>query len=327
MRHLWDSSGHANYVLSNPGVKSANISATLRDTTGNSIAQKTTQIEPKGSAILRFETGNLSSGYVRVLSDRPVSGVELVSKELSVAALGGFPPGSQARLFFPHFAVGGGYSTQVGIVNTGANSVNLRLSAYDDKGNFLGRITRVDSDALKPGGQLLNTITELFNISEDGPTRAGYLIAEGDQPGLMGFTHFSFYDSVHHPEGTIPADSAPSQRLIFSHIAHGGEASTDIPYQTGIALLNPFGTAIEYTISVYDGSGALRATAKQTIGAHQKVAKMLSFPDESGGYFTQDLVLGNGHVEVTTDYGLIGLEMFFTNNMSQLASVPAQIGD
>jgi minor extracellular serine protease Vpr len=326
MRHVWDSKGQASYIISNPGVNNANITATLRGTQGETVDQKTMPVAAKGSAIVRLDAKTLSSGYVRILSDRPVSGVELVSKEFSVAALGGFPPDSQTRLFFPHFAVGGGYSTQVGIVNTGIYSADLRLSAYDDNGNFLGRINRIDVDALRPGGQLLNTITELFDIPEAGPTRTGYLVAESNQAGLMGFTDFSFNDQVHFSDATIPADSVPSQRLIFSHIAHGG-AGTSVPYRTGIALLNPFGTDVGYTISIYDGAGTLVATANKTIGAHKKVAKMLTFTDEDGGFIVKDVVLGNGHVEVTTNYGLIGLELFFTDDLSQMASVPAQISD
>jgi hypothetical protein len=37
--------------------------------------------------------------------------------------------------------------------------------------------------------------------------------------------------------------------------------------------------------------------------------------------------MSNGHIEVTSEYGLIGLELFFTDDFSQIASVPAQTGD
>jgi len=63
----------------------------------------------------------------------------------------------------------------------------------------------------------------------------------------------------------------------------------------------------------------------QTVRAHEKLAKILTYPVEGVAFFTQDLVLGNGHVEVTTDYGLIGAEFFFTEDVSQMSSVPAQI--
>jgi hypothetical protein len=53
----------------------------------------------------------------------------------------------------------------------------------------------------------------------------------------------------------------------------------------------------------------------------------LSHPVAGAGFFTQSLSLGSGHVEVLTDYGLLGFELFFTEDYSQLASVPAQIGN
>jgi hypothetical protein len=52
---------------------------------------------------------------------------------------------------------------------------------------------------------------------------------------------------------------------------------------------------------------------------------MLVYPVAGVGFFTGDLVLGNGHVEVTSEYGLLGLEVFFTEDLSQMISVPAQI--
>jgi minor extracellular serine protease Vpr len=322
MRHENDANGTANYVVFNPGVNSANITATLFNASGFSSTQTTASIAPKGQAALRFSSAALSSGYLRVQSDRPVSGVEVVGNTNRQAALGAFSPGSQAKLFFPHFAVGGNYTTQVGIVNSGGSAVNLNLTAYDDNGILLGTIHSI---SLPAGGQLLDSISDLFGISAAGSLQTGYLVAEADQPGIMGFTDYTYNDGTHTSDATIPADSVPSQTLLFSHIAEGVNAGTGVPYRTGIALLNPHGTEATYTIRVYDGAGTLVAQANNTIGPHQKVAKILSYPDAGVGFFAPDMTLGNGHIEVTTDYGLLGLELFFTEDVSQLASVPAQV--
>jgi minor extracellular serine protease Vpr len=322
MRHQNDANGTANYVVFNPGVNTANITASLFNASGVINTQTATSIAPKGQANLSFSSAALSSGYLRVKSDRPVSGVEVVGNTTRQAALGAFSPGSQSQLFFPHFAVGGNYTTQVGIVNPGTSAVSLNLSAYDDNGTFLGA---KNSISLLAGGQLLQSISGLFGISAAGSLRTGYLVAEADQPGIMGFTDYSYDDGVHSSDATIPADSVPSQTLLFSHIAEGVNAGTGVPYRTGIALLNPYGTQVTYTIRVYDGAGTLVAQAENTIAPHQKVAKILSYPDAGVGFFAPDMILGNGHVEVTTDYGLLGLELFFTEDISQLASVPAQV--
>ena len=76
--------------------------------------------------------------------------------------------------------------------------------------------------------------------------------------------------------------------------------------------------------SVFDVSGTKIAEMSDVLGPGQKVAKYLSHASPGAGFFTQPMALGNGHVEVKTDYGLLGFELFFTESFSQLASVPAQ---
>lgn len=324
MRHEFDSNGEATYVISNPGVNSANVTATLYSPAGQSIGlPQTVTIAPRGQLIFGFNSLTLSSGYVRVQSDRPVSGLEIIGGTNYLSALGGFSPGSEGRLFFPHYAVGGNFSTQIGIVNSAASAANLTLSAYDGSGNLLASAI---PPPLPAGGQLLQAVTDLFGIGT-GSLQTGYIVAQSDQPGIMGFTNFTYNDGTHISTAAVPADSVPRQHLLFSHVAHQVPSGSGVPYQTGIALLNPFGTTLGYTISVFDGTGNLLAQTSNTLGPHQKIAKILSHPVVGAGFFTQSLPLGSGHVEVLTDYGLLGFELFFTEDYSQLASVPAQRGN
>lgn len=324
MKHKSNAEGKARYVVFNPGAMQSAFTAKLyrEDGTGAGEAIAGT-IQPKGSVILDFDSVQASSGYIRVESDQPLAGVELVSTGELQAALGAFSPDSQTRLFFPHYAVGGNYSTMIGIVNTGDSEAALTLNAYEGTGKLIGSIDL----SLPARGQMLKTVTELFGVPSDGPLRAGYLVVQSSKPGIMGFTSFTYTDGDRKAEAMIPADATPSRRLLFSHIAQGVNAGNGLPYHTGIALLNPFGTAFDFTISVYDGSGALVAEDTQTIGARERISKILTHPVEGVGFFTRDLVLGNGHVEVASDYGLLGLQLFFTWDVSQLASVPAQVID
>jgi minor extracellular serine protease Vpr len=323
MRHQTGAGRTSSYIIFNPGVNVANITARLYSADGSNVSTQTATIAAKAQTIVQFNS-TTTTGYATVSTSPsvPISGVELVGTSNVMAALGGFSPGTQARLFFPHYAVGGNYSTQVGIINTNTSATaTLTLSAYDSAGKMIGS---VDSLTLQPGGLLLKTITELFGLSSDGALQTGYLVAQGDQAGLMGFTDFSYSDGVAVSDATIPADSSPSRRLLFSQIANGVPAGNGVPYQTGIALLNPYGTSVEFTMSVYAGDGTLKYQGTQTIGPHEKMSKMLVYPEAGFGFFTGDLVLGNGHVEVTSELGLLGLEVFFTEDLSQMVSVPAQ---
>jgi hypothetical protein len=144
----------------------------------------------------------------------------------------------------------------------------------------------------------------------------------------MGYTGFEINNGTTSSDATVPANSIPSQRLFFSQIANEIPAGTGVTERTGVALLNPLGVAVAYQIAVYDKNGNVVAQANNTLGPHEKVAKYLAWPGvPDSSFFTQDLTMSNGHIEVTSEYGLIGLELFFTDDFSQIASVPAQTGD
>jgi hypothetical protein len=237
-----------------------------------------------------------------------------------MSALKGVTRGSDGRLFFPHFAVNGGFTTLIGIVNPTGAPAGIALDAFQGDGTRIGS-TVVTS--LPPGGQLLNSVGSLFGIPS-GSLVTGYIMARSDAGGINGFTSFRYAEGAVKSSASVPASAIPRGKLIFSHIAHQVAAGSGGTYQTGIALLNPFSVPVSYTISVFDGAGTLKASRTDTLGPQQKVSKILSHPVPGAGFFTEPLPLGSGHVEVTTAYGLLGFELFFTEDVSQLASVPAQ---
>ena len=324
MRHQFDPSGKATYVLLNPGVNPASLTATLLSPSGTPMdTAKTAILAAKGQMIFRFDAGASSSGYVRVQSDRPISGLEIYGNPEELAALGAAYPASEARLFFPHIAVNQGFTTSIGMINPNPTVTNILLTAYDNNGNVLGDPAPL---TLGPNAQLLQSVTDLFDLGP-GALLTGYVVAESDRPGVQGFTAFRFDDGTNKSTAAVPVDLVPRQRLLFSHIAHQVAAGSGGTYQTGIALLNPFGTTISYTMRVFDGSGKMLAEKNDVLGPRQKVAKVLSHSVPGAGFFTQPLSLGSGHIEVRTDYALLGFELFYNEALSQLASVPAQIGN
>jgi minor extracellular serine protease Vpr len=320
MRQKNDQGSRADFVLFNPGVNAANVTATLFSSAGSpSDSPKSSIIPPKGQLIFGFTNILSSSGYVRIESDRPISGMELVGNTQQRAALPSVSPGSEARLFFPHFAVNGGFSTLAGIVNGTNSPADLILTAYDNAGQQIGIPASV---TLEANQQLLQSVSSLFALA-DGPVTTGYILARSDQPGIQGFTEFDYDDGIHKSSAVVIADALPKQNLLFSHVANQVPAAAGI-YQTGIALLNPFGTPVNYTMRVFDGSGAKVAEKTDVLGPGQKVSKVLSYPLPGAGFFTQPLALANGHIEIQTDYALLGLELFYTEDLSLLASVPTQ---
>jgi len=324
MRHQADAGGRAAYCVFNPTTTPANVSATLYTTAGSSVGNPATGvIPPKGQFVFSFDAVTLSSGIVRVRSDRPISGMEIFGNRGELSALRAASPGSEGRLYFPHFASNQGFSTIIGIVNTGIYNVNVTLTVYAGDGSPLGSsVTR----SLARNGQLLEPVSSMFGLG-DGPLLTGYIVAYGDKGGLAGFTSFRYDDGYVQSGASVPATSIPRPRLLFSHVAHQVNAGSGGTYQTGIALLNPYGVSVQYTMKVYNGAGQLVAEATNSLGAGEKVSKILSHAAAGAGFFTQALALDSGHIEVSSELGLIGFELFFTEDFSQLASVPAQIGD
>jgi minor extracellular serine protease Vpr len=324
MRQQNDSSGPTRFVLSNPGPNAANITATLYSASGSAaVTPVTATIDPRGQSVLNFDSVSGTSGYLRVQSDRPITGMELYGDAGGLATLAAVSPGTEARLFFPEFAVNAGYTTQIGLINTASAAANVVLTAYYDEGIPIASPVSI---TLAANAQLIQSASDLFGIGQGGIV-TGYIIALSDQPGIQGYTAYIYNDGTHRSAAATIVDSTPSKRLLFSHVANQIPAQSGGDYLTGIALLNPYGTSIDYTIKLYDGDGDLIAQKIDTLAPRQKVAKLLSYPEPDTSFFTSSTPIENGHVEVTSSYGLVGYETFFNTDMSQLASVPPQTGD
>jgi len=320
LRHQSDASGQATYQVFNPGVNTANVTASLFSTGGTLLTPpKTSAIPPKGQFLFNFNNVSSSSGYVRVQSDFPVTGLETWGRT-EIAALRAAAAGTEAHLFFPHIAINGGYSSILGVVNTSNSIANLTLTAYQDDGSVWGTAAQ---RVVSGNGQLLESASSLFGLGP-GNTLTGYVVVTSDQPGINGFCSFNYDNGNVHSVAAVPSQSIPRQKLLFSHIANAVPAGAGGNYLTGIALLNPYATTIRYTMSVFDGSGAKVAEVTNALGPHAKISRLLSYPVAGAAFFTQPLVLSGGHIEVTTDYQLLGFELFFTDSLTQLAAVMAQ---
>ncbi len=270
--------------------------------------------------MFNFNAVAAASGYVHVQSDRPLSGLELWGNATVLAALRPAPASTETRLFFPHFAVNGGYTSLIGVVNTSNLNLNLTLTGYANDGTLLGTPA---VRAVSANGQLLESAASLLGLSP-GALVTGYIVAESDTPGITGFSAFTYDNGSVHASAAVPSESIPQPTLYFSHVANGVPAGSGGNYVTGIALLNPFGTPVTYTLKVFDGTGSMLAQMTDVLGPHVKVAKLLSSPLPGAAFFTQPISLGNGHIEVTADYQVLGFEMFFTETQSQIVAVMAQ---
>jgi hypothetical protein len=138
-------------AISNPGDSDANILMTLRDADGLLLAEQPITVLP-GRQTSRFVTEFFAdqpsvpqnvTGSIIIESDIPVAmiGFRLrgmnfstlpttILSELSPLPDLGDGVGGPGALILPHFAAGGGWSTEIVIVNTGTESITVRVDLF-----------------------------------------------------------------------------------------------------------------------------------------------------------------------------------------------------
>jgi hypothetical protein len=227
------------------------------------------------------------------------------------AVINGTNVGTRRELTFPHVingALGGAkYTTILGVTNVSAVSQTVTMNFNSDSGNVL-TATRT----LAPGGSLRETASDLFGLPID--FQSGWLDVIGTS-SIVGFAAYA--DAVGGGMAAVPAGRAES-KIFFSHIANG------VPeWQTGIALLNASSDTATVEVYAMNPSGGLLggaanvASARFTLEPGTKVAKVIDqlIPQTQG--------VNGGFVFVSSDVPIVGVELFYTQDLKVLSNVAA----
>jgi hypothetical protein len=300
------------YAICNTSDRATRVRATFF---GLSEPSRDFVIPAKGLKVIRLDSSKaVDSGYLRVVSEQPVTGMQLIGNAQSIAILKPMPmPSGTGDLIFPHFAVNGGFTTNVSIINPTSNRADLTITALDSDGSTIGR----SSQTLGPNQHLLISVAELFNIAPSPHFTVGYLRVQSNVSGLVGFTKFDYANG--RAVAAVPTDTVPRRNLVFSHLAYNVPSGSGALYNTGVALVNPSNEAAIYTLRVCDNRGNTIAFTRRGLDPRAKEALLIdefipkSLPAMAGGY-----------IVVRSEAPLYGFELFFTDRVDQLASVPAQ---
>ena len=185
--------------------------------------------------------------------------------------------------------------------------LTVQLSLKRDDGQDLVAPVSVDLEA---GQSIRRSVAELFGLEDTGTVVSGWILAEVNQPGLVGSAEFQVYDGK--GMSTVPLQSAPSSDMVFSHVAEG------LGLSTGLVLVNSGAQDAAVTVKVFDKDGQLNATNDLQVPAGGRIAGLL--PDLIPGLGDQ---IG-GYVTVHSDADLVGLELFYADNLEYIAAVEAQ---
>jgi len=261
-------------ALVNNSSNAAAVTLVLRNSAGVEIVRNT-QTLPAGSHLSRFvnqlfpdQAAGLR-GSLTFESDLPLAPVTLrqsrnaygesLYSTLPVVDLSA--PSSTDSVVFPHIACGGGYTTELLLMNTGVDSIRGQVRLYKSDGQAL--------QAFSDG----QSITQLaYDIPANGTFRAqldapaltvGWATVipapgSGAPAGSVVF-RFGSNNAVMTEAGVAPARTTASARIFVDN------AGT----RTGIALANPSTTSAEVTFRLLDRNGRVEDTASRPLGGGQ----------------------------------------------------------
>jgi len=171
-------------ALVNPGAGSNVVTLTLRDMTGAPVGSAVSITLAAHQQIARFVTelfptataGNAFTGSLRLQGATQFGalGLRFSGTEFSTSPVGVTASGTDANgaVAVPQFALGGGWGTQLALVNNGSSGCSGRIDVYDPSGNPM---------AVQLNGTLQSSFT--YSIAPGGT----FVLAPRDANGLSPF--------------------------------------------------------------------------------------------------------------------------------------------
>ena len=268
------------------------------------------EVEVRTAVFTEEAYENFVDGYVRVSSQTGLLAFERYFDNERLAGLNGIPVGPQAELqttlYIPEVQAFAGSETFVNLIHAGTGTASLTLSL---KGNLGGDLTAPVNLQLEAAHSLRRNVVELFNLVDQGAL-SGWILIESDIPGIVGNAEVNSVSG--QAMTSILLQGPPMDTFVFSHVVQRFGISTRL------VLLNPGPATANLQIEVYGSDGSLLDGLSLSIAPSQRESRLLKelFPG------LPDLI--GGSIQVSSDQGLIGLELFFATNPHFLASVPAQ---
>ena len=310
--------------LCNPGEVAATATYQEFNPAGQKVFSEVIVVPARGSFIGGTTGFDRASGFVKVISDVPLAGVEVFGNDRELAALKAVPPGTSHTLFYPHFVINRGYDTLFSLSNPTDVLGQVFILAFREDGDLLVQTTK----DMGPNSQVVASINSLFGIEPDDLVQVGFIkIQSNIVKELVGFAKINFTEGDITSTAAIPASNSPQKTLTFSHVANdvpsgrNGEGSL---YTTGITLMAD-DTDASYDVIVYDNKGNRVIQSNPfLLPKGKKVSKVLAGSDLTQAFISQTIVAGSGYVKVRSNIPIYGFELFFTRDLTLNSAVPPQ---
>jgi hypothetical protein len=322
-------------ALVNPGNAPIEVLADFRNVAGTVVKSIPISLGPAGSTLipmgsmiagsvnplvgtitLSAQSGTFAASSLHTVTNAHGEGILTASQAYDLHAS---PTGPSVVI--PQLMDGGGNSTQIYLVNSSSAEASIgRIDLFDNGGYPL----RIDF-----GGGAGPQSTVEFILPPDGMAKMSSLGTGASRTGFAVVTVSS---------GSLPFGSAVLQTRQGSELMAQYEvtnptltdsmrmyvevASTPLPRNTGVALVNPGSTAVEVAFKLVGPDGRMHANSI-LLGPRARLAKLVTelFPDLSDGDF-------NGALDVRSSLPVAPLALRMSvNQRGEIISSPLPVAD
>jgi len=314
------------YFLTNPQFDMpARITLEVVDQAGSVVRSGNLDLAPGASNLASLSTllgiGNTDGEhYLRVTSDVPVQGFELMTSPDDFSSAGGQSRMPAQTLWIPHYLLGrNGEDTELRLINPGNEAVDLTLWIYDHNALL------VDTHSLSITGRGL-AVARLSDVLGVGAVPSqelyltGHIVVEVDSTGvpasLLGSATFSGPNAK--AQSTLPMWRAPQTETVYLQVAQ----STAAELFTGLAVMNPNNTPVSVTVRAWDKDGRQSGEKTIRVAPGERIVDLLGGPALFGPSFEQ---IG-GHLKVSSDQPVVSFVVFGDSQSEFLAAVEGQPG-
>jgi len=314
---------YSGYAVANYGTGIANLTLTLRDSSGNTKDRASFALSPRQQlpefAAQRFTAAPAGfEGTIEFASDQKVAAVALRCDNSTLDVFSTIPvlvDEAATTLYFPQVADGGGYRTNFILVNPSGAATTAKLEFFADDGSPL---------ALPIGGSNRTSYNVL--LSARG---VAHLITDGTSAHInVGWVRLtcpvaiggsSIFQTI---SGTrISSEAGVSSSPLAAHLTTYVES---LGYAaSGLAICNPNSGQVAVTLNLRNSSGQTVATTRFSLPPLGHVAKFFSGP---GQWFPNGFDQFQGTLEViaTGQVGAVALR-YDNSDASVFATLPVVI--
>ena len=329
------SSPFTTVYLFNPSTSvSVEVELSLRSDDGTTVALAMATLPPLGTlsqdaaVLFGVDLSEISGGYIQGEATENVVAFEFFGNEQALSVLNAQIPTQLAVYRIPHLTVGGGFDTELNLINTDpTRTAQMEISVFDDEGMPLVGVPGSVEISLEPGEQALISLGSLLGLSLQQLTvgslridvKEVFLGPFGSIPSLSGSIRFKTEDN--RLSASLPLLSTQKTSALYPHVAQA------LGFYSGVAVLNPKAGSVEETVEVFDSSGVLVGSKSFTLAPGARRAQLLSqlvpaSDGQLGGYFrvrASDIVLFSGShdgangsadlVDNGSDFGDLGVRV------------------